>query len=132
MKYFQLLVILIAGLAEASGQNDSLRFINNDLKNTCEVNEIPYNIKSHSFRINMISNLLKVTTVQHAAQIIGHNDIQSTMSYQRYPLSKQEIQDLLEDIEFVKQSIGHQKLDTTVAYVTNLSDQERQDRIANI
>ena len=35
------------------------------------------------------------------------------------------------DIEFVKQSIGHQKLDTTSAYVTNLSDQERQDRIAN-
>lgn len=35
-------------------------------------------------------------------------------------------------IEFVKQSIGHQKLDTTSAYVTNLSDQERQDRIANV
>jgi integrase len=28
------------------------------------------------------------------------------------------------DIEFVKQSIGHQKLDTTSAYVTKLSDQE--------
>ena len=36
------------------------------------------------------------------------------------------------DIEFVKQSIGHQKLDTTSAYITNLSDQERQDRIANV
>jgi hypothetical protein len=36
------------------------------------------------------------------------------------------------DIEFVKQSIDHQKLDTTSAYVTNLSDQERQDRIANV
>ena len=36
------------------------------------------------------------------------------------------------DIEFVKQSIGHQKLDTTSAYVTNLSDQERQDRIADV
>jgi integrase len=36
------------------------------------------------------------------------------------------------DIEFVKQSIGHQKLDTTSAYVTNLSGQERQDRIANV
>jgi integrase len=36
------------------------------------------------------------------------------------------------DIEFVKQSIGHQKLDTTSAYVTNLSDQERQDRIDNV
>ena len=41
----------------------------------------------------MISNLLKTTTVQHAAQIIGHNDINSTMSYQRYALSKKEIQD---------------------------------------
>lgn len=33
------------------------------------------------------------------------------------------------DIEFVKQSIGHQKLDTTSAYVNQLSDQERQRRI---
>jgi integrase len=33
------------------------------------------------------------------------------------------------DIEFVKQSIGHQKLDTTSAYVNKLSDQERQKRI---
>ena len=55
------------------------RFINNDLKNTCQVFGIPYNIKSHSFRINMISNLLKTTTVQNAAQIIGHNDIHSTV-----------------------------------------------------
>ena len=33
------------------------------------------------------------------------------------------------DIEFVKQTIGHQKLDTTSAYVNKLSDQERQNRI---
>ena len=32
------------------------------------------------------------------------------------------------DIEFVKQSIGHRRLDTTSAYVENLSDQERQQR----
>jgi len=36
------------------------------------------------------------------------------------------------DIEFVKQSIGHQKLDITSAYVTKLSDQERQERIADV
>ncbi len=36
------------------------------------------------------------------------------------------------DIEFFKQSIGHQKLDTTSAYVTKLSDQERQDRITDV
>ena len=33
------------------------------------------------------------------------------------------------DIEFVKQIIRHQKLDTTSAYVNKLSDQERQNRI---
>jgi integrase len=32
------------------------------------------------------------------------------------------------DIEFVKQSIGHQKIDTTSSYVEKLSDQERQER----
>ena len=33
------------------------------------------------------------------------------------------------DIEFVKQTIGHRNLDTTSAYVNQLSDQERQKRI---
>ena len=33
------------------------------------------------------------------------------------------------DIEFVKQTIGHRKLDTTSVYVNKLSDQERQKRI---
>jgi len=32
------------------------------------------------------------------------------------------------DIEFVKQSIGYQRMDTTSSYVENLSDQERQER----
>ena len=36
------------------------------------------------------------------------------------------------DIEFVKQTIGYRKLDTTSTYVNKLFDQERQDRIANI
>lgn len=33
------------------------------------------------------------------------------------------------DIEFVRQSIGHQKVDSTSSYVQNLSDEERQERI---
>lgn len=36
------------------------------------------------------------------------------------------------DIEFVKQTIGHRKLDTTSAYIKNLSDLERQERIEKI
>jgi len=36
------------------------------------------------------------------------------------------------DIEFVKQTIGHQRLDTTSAYVNKLSDQERRARISQL
>lgn len=33
-----------------------------------------------------------------------------------------------QDIEFVKQSIGHRRMDTTSSYIEKLSDQERQER----
>lgn len=79
-----------------------IRFVNKDLAHTCQVGDIPYNIKSHSFRINVISSLLRVTSVQNTAQIMGHEDIRSTMYYQRYSLSKIEIQDLLEKINETK------------------------------
>jgi site-specific recombinase XerD len=36
------------------------------------------------------------------------------------------------DIEFVKQTFGHRRLDTTSAYVNKLSDQERQERISQL
>lgn len=72
-----------------------IKLVNKDLKTTCTKFNIPFNIKSHSFRVNMITNLLKVTSVQNTASIIGHSDIRSTMSYNRYTLSKTEIQNLL-------------------------------------
>lgn len=36
------------------------------------------------------------------------------------------------DIEFVKQTIGHRKLDTTSSYVSQMTDQGRQKRISDI
>ena len=36
------------------------------------------------------------------------------------------------DIEFVKQTIGHRRLDTIFAYVNKLSDQERRARISQL
>lgn len=76
-----------------------IRMINYDLKSTCELAKLPFNIKSHSFRINLITHLLKVTSVHKVAEIIGHDDIRSTMKYQRYALSKDEIKNLLSKIE---------------------------------
>jgi integrase len=75
-----------------------IKMVNNDLKETCTKFHIPFNIKSHSFQVNMITNVLKVTSVQNTADIIGHSDIRSTMQYSRYALSKTEIQDLLDQI----------------------------------
>lgn len=51
-----------------------------------------------SFIVNVISNLLKVTSIHNTADIIGHKDLRSTMAYRRYELSKDEIQNLLESI----------------------------------
>ncbi|MFT4645726.1 MAG: hypothetical protein ACI8ZX_002144 [Planctomycetota bacterium] len=68
------------------------------MKHTCKVCDLSYNIKSHSFRVNVISNLLKITTVQNTADIIGHEDIRYTITYIKYTLSKEEINGLLEKI----------------------------------
>jgi len=76
-----------------------IKIVNKDLKFTCTKFNIPFNIKSHSFRVNMITNLLKVTSVQNTANVIGHSDIRSTMSYNRYALSKTEIQNILDQIK---------------------------------
>ena len=70
-----------------------VRLINKDLKHICNLNNIYFNVKSHSFRINLISKLL-----QNAADIIGHNDIRSTLKYSRYSMSKKQIQELMDTI----------------------------------
>lgn len=76
-----------------------LRIVNNDLKKTCKTCQITGNIRSHSFRISVISKLLRITDVQNVAEIIGHQDIRSTMTYSRYRLSPSEIQKLHEEAE---------------------------------
>ena len=65
-----------------------IKVINRDLKYTLQKYDLSYNIKSDSFRVNIITNLLKVTSVQNTANIIGHTDIRSTMTYNRYALSR--------------------------------------------
>jgi hypothetical protein len=36
------------------------------------------------------------------------------------------------DIEFVRQTIGHRSLNATSGYISEMVDQERQDRISSI
>lgn len=76
-----------------------LRIVNQDLANTCQLCGITDNISSHSFRVSVISKLLRVTTVQNVADIMGHQDIRSTMKYSRYRLPKSMIQEIHQKAE---------------------------------
>ena len=103
-KYYEIIFIkykykYLFGKKKPVAEKHLIRMINDDIKHTSKINQIPYNIKSHSFRINMISKLLQNTSVQNAADIIGHRDIQSTMAYKRYALNKKEIKNLLNTID---------------------------------
>lgn len=76
-----------------------LRIVNEDLENTCKLCKISDNLKSHSFRVSVISKLLRVSTVQNVADIMGHQDVRSTMKYNRYRLAKSAIQDIYANAE---------------------------------
>jgi integrase len=79
-----------------------LRLVNLDLGHTCKTCEINSNITSHSFRISVISRLLLVTDVQTVADIIGHDDVRSTLKYSRYKLTDSKIQNLCDEAENLK------------------------------
>lgn len=70
------------------------RFINAQLQPA--VQRFGLNIKSHSFRVGYITNLLKRAPVQHASVIVGHKDLRSTMKYNRYLPNRTSVLELLE------------------------------------
>jgi integrase len=76
-----------------------IRIVNADLKSTCQLCKIGDNLKSHSFRVSVISKLLRVTNVQNVADIIGHQDVRSTMKYNRYRLAKSAVQHIYAEAE---------------------------------
>ena len=85
----------------------------------------------HSKQINRVAITQYVNKVMHqvSKQLPGKPNITShsfRIGYitQLWKDSK--------DIEFVKQTMGHQNLTTTSAYVNKLSDQERQERISHL
>ena len=47
---------------------------------------------------NLVNRLLKVTSVQNIVDILGHQDIRSTISYKHYVLSKKKIEELFQRI----------------------------------
>jgi integrase len=60
-----------------------ITFVNRDLKKICQEYKLDV-VSSHSFRIGLITSLLKEFRIQDVAQEMGHKSIESTLRYYRY------------------------------------------------
>nr|NP_042243.1 hypothetical protein [Prototheca wickerhamii]AAD12631.1 unknown [Prototheca wickerhamii] len=59
-----------------------IHFINKRLISKTEVFGV--NIKSHSFRVNFVTSLLKHAPIQIVSNLVGHSNITTTVKYDRY------------------------------------------------
>lgn len=71
-----------------------ISFINRRLDE--KTKELSGNIKSHSFRINYATSLLKHAPIEKVANLIGHRDIRTTLMYNRFIINKKEAMNYLE------------------------------------
>ena len=71
-----------------------VRFINSNLQPA--VKQFGLTLKSHSFRVEYVTHLLRYAPVQHVAAIAGHSDIRSTIAYNRYVPDREHVIELLE------------------------------------
>jgi hypothetical protein len=63
-----------------------IRIINKYLKPYANKHNVI--IKSHLFIINLITQLLKKTSINNAQQMVGHVNIRSTVRYNKYKINK--------------------------------------------
>lgn len=71
-----------------TSQDKWLKLLNDRLR--------PYGIKygiiitSHSFRISFVNRIIKISSIDRAQKFVGHKDIRSTESYNRYQIGDKE------------------------------------------
>lgn len=70
-------------------ENRWLITLNNFIKAAWE--EFNLNLKTHSFRINYITSLLRSTPLYDVSQIIGGSDMRTTVRYNRFIPEKESI-----------------------------------------
>nr|NP_689349.1 putative integrase/recombinase protein [Chaetosphaeridium globosum]AAM96636.1 putative integrase/recombinase protein [Chaetosphaeridium globosum] len=73
-----------------------LKCINNFIKPAA--NHFNVKLSSHSFRINYITNLLKVMKIERVQQIIGHKSVNTTAKYDRYQPKHEEISQIFDEV----------------------------------
>lgn len=75
-----------------------IKFVNKDIKKITEAYGILGVYSSHSFRVGLITRLLKQNHVQEVARIIGHSNLMSTMRYDRYDLDSDKTERILNGV----------------------------------
>lgn len=81
-------------LAGEMNESSWIAFINKRLINKTKV--FGLNIKSHSFRVNFVTSLLKHAPLQIVANLVGHSNIATTVKYDRYHPNKNKTIELLQ------------------------------------
>lgn len=72
-----------------------IRFLNRRL--VAYTDGLYKNVRSHSFRINYTTSLLRKAPLQLVAELLGHRDIKTTLRYNRYLANREERIDILRD-----------------------------------
>lgn len=81
-------------------KNSFIRFVNFRLNDKLKrYNEKHKLFRSHSFRINLITELLKENSIQYVANLVGHKQVSSTMIYNRDYLEKEKASSKIEKIQ---------------------------------
>lgn len=83
-----------------SGTTSSLhriKFINSRLKK--QLGKFHLNIKSHSCRINFVTQILKKVPLHQAQRLIGHKDVKTTLLYDRYVTDVPQLKQILNEIQ---------------------------------
>lgn len=81
-------------LAGEMNESSWIAFLNKRLINKTKV--FGLNIKSHSFRVNFVTSLLKHAPLQIVANLVGHSNIATTVKYDRYHPNKNKTIELLQ------------------------------------
>lgn len=72
-----------------------IRTVNRDIASTSKICNINLNLKSHSFRVGFITQLLKDNDILLVSKIVGHSKIETTLRYNRYQPDSKTIQNIL-------------------------------------
>jgi site-specific recombinase XerD len=79
-------------------QDDWVKIINRFIKPAAEAFDKP--LSSHSFRVNYITGLLKSMSIEKVRAIIGHKNIATTATYDRYAPNRKQISRAIDQFVF--------------------------------